>query len=264
MKHRRWTLALVAGLLAAAMSLSACKKEDPGLAKLQRDGKLTVGVELREPFGVQTGSEVTGLDAELAQALCQELGIQAELVAIEPGKGGETLEAGQVQCLMGGVTADDAALRELTTTAPYLLQQQCLVTWASTAKSYRSIEPFRKLKLAAVRGSAGAEAAAAQLPEATCILVDTVEQALEAVDRGQVAAAVLALSVAGLRTGEGSDYAQLAVADGAALPKSAYVIALADDTFLKAISDAMVRLEEAGTIASLAEEYGLGEALIAG
>lgn len=34
MKHRRWTLALVAGLLAAAMSLSACKKEDPGLAKL--------------------------------------------------------------------------------------------------------------------------------------------------------------------------------------------------------------------------------------
>ena len=88
MKHRRWTLALVAGLLAAAMSLSACKKEDPGLAKLQRDGKLTVGVELREPFGVQTGSEVTGLDAELAQALCQELGIQAELVAIEPGKGG--------------------------------------------------------------------------------------------------------------------------------------------------------------------------------
>lgn len=264
MKHRGRILTLAAGLLAAALALSACKKEDPGLARLQKDGKLTVGVELREPFGAETGGEITGLDGELALALCRELGVEAELVPLEPGQGGERLLAGEVQCLMGGVTADDAALRELTTTAPYLLEQQCLVTSVGTAKSYRSLEPFRKMTLAAVRGSAGADAAAAQLPEATCILVDTQEQALEAVVRGQVDAAVLALSVAGMRTGEDSEYPQLAVADGAALPKSAYVIALGDDTFLKAISDAMVRLEEAGTIDALAERYGLGEALIAG
>ncbi len=247
---------------------TGCVKKDRApttkdLQKVQEAKTLRVGVTECPPFSSRTAEGAwTGFDVELAQALCERLGVAAEFVPLDWETRTQDLADGTVDCLWSGLTARSDLTEALDFSESYLASRPCVVVAAQTVDTWDNAAAFQGVKLAAEAESAGQSAAALCLPGAQPVQVPSQVQALEAITAGTADAAVVDLLV-GLAAAE--KQSELAVLDHLELGTEEFAVALRKDSDLTArFNEILAELERDGTLKTLAEKYGLTGSLIAG
>lgn len=197
----------------AARSASAPAPADDGLVRLPDGrvlpadiGRITLRGELvvalpaadRAPFVLTRGEAPTGLDVRLAERLAAELDLPLRLdrSAASLDEVVERVARGEADLGLGGLARSPGLARRVRLSDPYLTRHQALLvhragfarlargqTLAATVRSFAGT-------LGVVEGGTGAALAARHFPQAVVVPLPSWEAALQAVQRGQVVAAL--------------------------------------------------------------------------
>ena len=259
MKNTRKLLSLILAVLfcLTAVSLSACgEKKAEDVAKVTGAGKMIVGITEYKPMDYKDeNGEWTGFDAEFARLFAEKLGVTAEFIVIDWDNKLLELESGSIDCIWNGMTITAEITSKCAVSEPYVKNQQVVVMKADKAASYADAESMASLKFAAEAGSAG-ETAIADSIGAACTAVSAQSDALLEVASGSVDACVIDATMAAAMTGEGTSYADLAVA--LELSNEEYGVAFRANSDLCAkFNEFKKEITDNGKLKELADKYCL-------
>ncbi len=250
-------------LLAALMVLTcfagcgASGKSD--LKYIQDKGTMIVGITDYAPMDYKDeNGEWTGFDAELAQMVCEKLGVKCEFfVLADWGKKFYELETKNIDAIWNGMTITEEVTLNTNCSAPYVVNAQVLVMKADVVGDYDSVESLAPLTFAVENGSAGQDAVVeAGIPESQIIAVQDQAAALMEVAAGTSDACVIDITMANAMTGEGTSYADLA--SGISLTSEEYGIGFRKDSDVTAkVNEILDQLRADGTMQALADKYNL-------
>lgn len=250
-------------LLAALMVLTcfagcgASGKSD--LKYIQDKGTMIVGITDYAPMDYKDeNGEWTGFDAELAQMVCEKLGVKCEFfVLADWGKKFYELETKNIDAIWNGMTITEEVTLNTNCSAPYVVNAQVLVMKADVVGDYDSVESLAPLTFAVENGSAGQDAVVeAGIPESQIIAVQDQAAALMEVAAGTSDACVIDITMANAMTGEGTSYADLA--SGISLTSEEYGIGFRKDSDVTAkVNEILNQLRADGTMQALADKYSL-------
>jgi cystine transport system substrate-binding protein len=248
---------------AAALVLTACgtsssngTAKDDHLARIQKAGKITVGLEGEwQPFSFHDENDkLVGFDVEVAQNIAEILGVEAEIIEA-PWDGlfaGET--AGTYDIVVNGVDVTEERQKTYDFSEPYAYDRVVLVTKTGNSE----IKTFDDLKGKTTANSIGStymeigEAHGAEVKG-----VDTLAETMSMVINDQVDATInAATSVQDylLTTGE----TRVAVVDQLedATPYAIPLVKGEDNAALReAIDGALAEMRKSGKLAELSVKY---------
>ena len=250
-------------LLAALMVLTcfagcgASGKSD--LKYIQDKGTMIVGITDYAPMDYKDeNGEWTGFDAELAQMVCEKLGVKCEFfVLADWGKKFYELETKNIDAIWNGMTITEEVTLNTNCSAPYVVNAQVLVMKADVVGQYDAVELLQGLTFAVENGSAGQdEVVALGVPDSQIIAVQDQAAALMEVAAGTSDACVIDITMANAMTGEGTSYADLA--PGISLSSEEYGIGFRKDSDVTAkVNELLAKYKADGTLQALADKYSL-------
>ena len=231
------------------------------LAYVQDKGNLVIGYTVYEPMNyTDENGEFTGFDTEFARAVCEKLGVEPEFVEINWDTKVIELDAKSIDCIWNGMTITDDLKENISVSDPYVKNMQVVVIKDSNKDKYTDTASLAGANLVAEAGSAGQSAIEADenLSQANLTTVTKQTDALLEIESGASDAAVLDWTLAKSMIGEGTDFADLMMIDGAELSVEEYGIGFRKDSDLcTKVNEIMDELVEDGTLPALAEKYGL-------
>lgn len=252
---------IVAVILAVLMLLSCfagCgKKSDSDLAYIKDKGVLVVGITDYAPMDYKDeNGEWTGFDAEFAQLVAKELGVECEFyVLADWGKKFYELETKNIDVIWNGMTITDEVKLNTSCSDPYVVNAQVVVMKADVVGNYPDAASMVDLTFAVENGSAGQDAATAIGAE-NIVAVQDQAAALMEVAAGTADACVIDITMANAMTGEGTSYADLAA--GISLTSEEYGIGFRKDSDVTAkVNEIMAKFMKDGTLQALADKYSL-------
>ena len=276
---------LFALLLAAVMvlSLAACgAKEEPAaeekpaaeqpaetpaeesdLDYIKGKGSMTIGYTVYAPMNyTDDNGEFTGFDTELAQMVCEKLGVEPNFQEIDWGTKEVELAGKSIDCIWNGMTLDAEREANMNCTQPYVKNAQVVVVKKGT--EYTDTSSLIGKTVVAEIGSAGESQILGgedAEPDANLAQADYVGKSVQTdclmeVKAGTAAAAVLDMTLANAMIGEGTDYADLEIVDELAVENYGVAFRKGSDVrdAVNAIFDELVA---DGSLGALAEKYGL-------
>ncbi len=255
------TLILACVMLAAlAIPFAGCSDN--------KKNSVIIGYTIYEPMNYKDESgKLIGFDTELAEAVFAKLNYDVVFKEIEWKDKYLNLNAGTVDCLWNGFTAntadDDGIARseKVDFSYNYMLNKQAVVTTADFAKTVTDKSSFSGKVGSAEVGSAGYD----YLDSFEgCVKKDNASQldALKELALGNVDFVVVDEQLANAYVGKG-DYASLAKVDSVSGDAEYYAIGFKKGSELTAkVNGALEELAADGTIAKLAEKYGLSNTAI--
>lgn len=253
-------------ILAAAAETSATAAEDD-FEYVKNKGKLVIGITIYEPMNYRDeNNKLVGFDTEYAEAVCKKLGVEAEFVEINWDTKVIELESKNIDCIWNGMTITDELKQSIDFSNPYIKNMQVVIVKKNNAEKYKDTASLKSGVVSAEAGSAGEGAIKddANLSQATYIAVGKQTDALMEVKAGTSDAAVLDYVLAAAMVGEGTDYSDLCMVDGVELSVEEYGIGFRKgSTLTEKVNAATDELIKDGTLAALAEKYGLSLQLIA-
>ncbi len=252
-----------------AAGFASCGKKDSDWAAIEEDGYFTCGITVYAPMNYfDEDGNLVGFDTEFAQAVAQELGLEAKFQVISwPSKYIE-LNSGAIDLIWNGFTygmeSDGVSRAEYVDfTYSYLENRQCLVTKADRLEELNSAEALAGLAAVAEGGSSG-EGVAIELTgnEDNVTTFTSQAAALMELSAGNADFAVIDYQMARAMVGTG-DYTDLTINDSVQPESEVYAIGCRKGSDLTAkINEAIKALSENGKLAELAEKYGLTNDLI--
>ena len=255
---KRIISALLAALMLAAL-LTVCasaEKEDDLLAKIQERGTIIVGLEGDwAPWSfVDENDELMGFDVEVARAIAQKLGVEAQIVPGEWDGLFAGMDAGRYDIVVNGVEVTPERTEKYDFADPYAYIRTALIVRGDND----TIKTFEDLKGKKTANSiASTYMNLAEDYGATCYGVDTLDETLTMVLQGRVDATLNAIVSYTDYMAQHPD-ANLKVvattedASNVAIPmrKGAQTASL-----LEAINQAIAELHEEGVISELSIKY---------
>ena len=239
-------------------------------SKIKEKGYFVCGITVYEPMNYfDADGNLTGFDTEFAQAVAKELGLEAKFQVISwPNKYME-LNSGAIDLIWNGFTygieKDGVSRTEYVDfTHSYLEKRQCMITKADRLDELKTAEAFKGLKGVAEGGSSG-EGVAIELAGSDKNITTFTAQsaALMEVEAGNADFAVIDYQMAKAMVGKG-DFASLSINTAVEPEAEVYAIGCRKGSDLtKKVNEAIEKLSEDGTLAALAEKYGLTNDLIA-
>ena len=244
---------------AAATADSAATVAD--LEKVQKAGKLIVGITDFEPMDYQKDGKWIGFDADMATKFAESLGVTVEFVEIDWDNKVLELNGGSVDCVWNGMTLTPEVTSAMSCTNPYLNNAQVVVVNKDVADKYPDAESCKTLSFAVESGSAGQEQAEANGFKFT--EVKDQATALMEVASGTNDAAIIDSLMASAMVGEGTGYEQLTYT--VALNSEEYGVGFRQGSDLTAKCNEFFAAAKAdGTLKTIAEQYKVQSALIEG
>lgn len=150
-------LAILLSVLVAAASFAGCSPAqqtsqnpsaspdaspaaDTSWEKVEQAKKLVVGLDIAfPPMGFQDeAGNIVGYDIDLANAVCEDLGIEAELKAIDWSMKEQELNTGKIDVIWNGYTITDERKEMVDFTPAYLANRQIIITMADSAISKKA------------------------------------------------------------------------------------------------------------------------------
>jgi polar amino acid transport system substrate-binding protein len=251
MKKPTYALLLTALLI---LCCAGCRSSDATLDRVLEAGVLRVGMDASfPPFEyVDEEGNLVGFDVDLARNVADHLGVEVEFVANLPYDGlYDALTTRRVDVVISALYVDPTRMDRFAYSTSYFNAGHVLVTEDGTS-GIEAMEDLAGRTLAVTFGSEGDVEARAwdrRLIDLTILPCDTPAQALEQVDTGPADAALVdhVSALAGTGAGAGLQIVEGPVTD------EPYAIAVAGENrrLLRAINDALERLEEDGTLATL-------------
>ena len=253
-------IALALTVLMIASLFAGCgSKEVSDLEYIQDKGTLIVGITDYAPMDYKDeNGNWTGFDAEFAQLVAQELGVECEFfVLADWGKKFYELETKNIDVIWNGMTITEEVKLNTSCSNPYVINAQVLVMKADVIADYDAVEKLSGLTFAVENGSAGQAAVEALgVTQEQIIAVQDQAAALMEVAAGTSDACVIDITMANAMTGEGTSYADLA--SGISLTSEEYGIGFRKDSDVTAkVNEIMAKYMEDGTLQALAEKYSL-------
>ena len=231
--------------------------------------KLIVGITDFEPMNYRDDSGAwIGFDTEMALLVGEKLGLIIEFQEIEWGSKYQELEAGSINCIWNGFTANasesDGTKRSdlVDFSYSYLLNQQCVVVKADNAGEFTSLDDLAGKTVAAEAGSAGESFAQEAIGDDGQIIGTAAQiNTFIEVKSGAVDCAVIDILLAQRLAGTG-DYADLVIAD-IELESEVYAVGFKKGSDLtQKVNDAFKELYDDGVMLEIAEKYGLENSLV--
>ncbi len=139
------------------VSVSGCKgaefSQDDSLQRVLDKGELVLGMDVNyPPMGFRNGNgEITGFDVELAQEVCDRLGIKLTCHPIDWEKKEELLNSGQIDCIWNGLSVTDERRENMLLSEPYL-ENELLFT-VSKNSVIKSVDDLKGKKVGVQSGS---------------------------------------------------------------------------------------------------------------
>lgn len=228
---------------------------------VQDKGTLKIGITLYQPMNYKDESgNLTGFDTELAEAVCEKLGLTPEFVEIDWDQKVVELKSRSIDCIWNGMTITDDLKENIAVSDPYVKNMQVVVIKDSNKDTFKDTASLSGASLVAEAGSAGQAAIEADenLSQANLTTVTKQTDALLEIESGASDAAVLDWTLAKSMIGEGTDFTDLMMIDGVELSVEEYGIGFRKDSDLcTEVNKIMAELVEDGTLPALAEKYGL-------
>ena len=244
----------------AAVSENVASSADSDLAYVQDKGTLVVGMTDFAPMDYRDeNGEWIGFDADMAKAFAEYLGVEVEFLEINWDNKLMELDAKGVDAIWNGMTITDEVTSGASVSEPYCNNGQVVVLPAGKAAGYQDVDSLSGLNFAVENGSAGAE----QLDALGIAYVAKTTQAdaLMEVASGASDACVIDLLMAGAMIGEGTSY-----------PDLTYTVRLTEEDYgvgcrkgsdlTDFINEQLKVLYDDGTIAALAEQYGISDNIV--
>ena len=252
--------ALLLVLVLALTCLSACgASSDSDLKYIQKKGTMIVGITDYEPMDYKDeNGNWTGFDAELAEQVCEKLGVKCEFfVLADWGKKFYELETKNIDAIWNGMTITDEVKLNTNCSDAYVVNAQVLVMKADALANYTTPESLSDLTFAVENGSAGQEAVLGiGIPEDQIIAVQDQAAALMEVAAGTSDACVIDITMANAMTSEGTSYADLAA--GISLTSEEYGIGFRKDSDVTAkVNELLQAMKADGSLQALADKYSL-------
>ncbi len=251
---------LCVGVMLLALCAGCNSGSESDLEYVKNKGKLIVGITDFAPMDYKDANgEWIGFDADLAKAFAEKLGVEVEFVEITWGQKANELKTKNIDVVWNGMTLTEDVKAVMDCSNAYCKNAQVVVMKKDAAAKYTDAASMKGLRFAVEQGSAGEEMATANDFEITA--VDKQAKALMEVSSGTCDAAVIDLLMAGAMIGEGTSYADLVITIelnseeyGVGFRQGSDLVDELNDFFLEAYKD--------GTIASLAETYGIAKNII--
>lgn len=252
--------ALLLVLVLALTCLSACgTSSDSDLKYIQKKGTMIVGITDYEPMDYKDeNGNWTGFDAELAEQVCEKLGVKCEFLVLgDWGKKFYELDTKNIDAIWNGMTITDEVKLNTNCSDAYVVNAQVLVMKADALANYTTPESLSDLTFAVENGSAGQEAVLGiGIPEDQIIAVQDQAAALMEVAAGTSDACVIDITMANAMTGEGTSYADLAA--GISLTSEEYGIGFRKDSDVTAkVNELLQAMKADGSLQALADKYSL-------
>ena len=252
--------ALAAVMLASsAFALTSCGGAE--------DNTLTCGVTIFENMNEKDeNGNWTGFESEFAMEVGKIIGMNVEFQEIDWAQKYMELQAGTIDCIWNGFTANSSDKIDGVDTKRsdlvdfsygYMLNQQCVVINAANADSIKSEADLAGKKAGVENGSAGESYAAGVIGENGSLeKYPAQNKAFLEVKSGAVDFAVMDIVLAKNVCGQG-DYADLMIVEEINLASEIYAIGFEKGSDLTAkVNDAIKTLFDNGKIAELAAKYG--------
>ena len=238
-------------LLTCAFSLSSCGAKGKTLAEVKEAGKLVVATSPDfPPFENLEGNEVVGIEVEIMELICKELGVQFEIKQIAFDSVLTGVQSGKYDCGMSGISVTPKREKSVLFTDAYCLAAQCIVVKAgSTITSKADLEGKT---IAVQTGTTAAEFCTAE--GYNLKQFEQNQDAKLALTQGKVDAWVVDdLTAAEYCSGDDS-----VVILGEAMTTEPYAFAFAfgSEDLVAEINTILAKLIADGTVAALFEEYG--------
>lgn len=269
---KRWkkmSMLFMTTVLAVAM-LTGCAQDDhdsapvielgqSDLEYVQSKGVLVVGITDFAPMDYRDGEDWAGFDADLAKAFAESIGVSLEFVEIDWNKKNELLQNGSIDCIWNGMTRTEELQETISCSEPYLSNAQVIVLRKSEMVQYHTVGLCQHLLFAVEAGSTG-EALLKKMKYRYTAL-PTQKEALQSVREKKADATVIDIIMAACYTGDGQEFDDLGF--DISLNNEMICVGLRKDSNLVGKVNAFLTDSyEDGTIDSLAEQYGIGSAVL--
>ena len=262
---------VLAGMLSTVMlcmALAGCGGQQAAsdanvddLAYIQENGTLKIGITLFQPMNYYDENEpdkLVGFDTELAEAVCEKLGVTPEFIEIDWDQKVIELQSKNIDCIWNGMTILDELKENIDFSMPYSGNMQVCVVRAEDAGTYQSTEDMVGANIAVEAESAGQKAVEADenLSQAEMVAVGAQSDTLMEVAAGTSDVAVIDAVMAYASVGEGTSYSDLVVVDGIELGKEEYGIGFRKGSNLvEAVNTALQELTDEGVLDELQQKY---------
>ncbi len=250
-------------LLALILSITA----SIGLVGCKDEKTVTIGYTLYEPMNfLDEDGKLVGFDTELAEKAFDDLGYKIRFKLIDWNNKYVELNSGTVDCLWNGFTsncADDDGIQrsdKVDFSYNYMTNAQCVIR-LNTSTELTDEAQFSGKSVAFESGSAGASYVG-NLTGANEKAVTSQMDAVREVKSGTAQYAVIDLLLAKSIAGKG-DYGNLVINEGITIAAEYYAIGFKKNSDLTAkINQKLVDYAKDGSLATLAEKYGLSNQVI--
>lgn len=268
MRKQIWKIGILSALV--VFLVSGCAREDStassaivqgqsDLAYVQEKGTLTVGITDFAPMDYRDGEDWTGFDADLAEAFAAYLDVSLEFVEIDWDKKTELLEKGDIDCIWNGMTMTDELKETISCSDSYLSNAQVVVLRGGELGEYPTVESCQHLLFAVEAGSVGESILKEKKYRYTAF--STQKEALQSVSEKKADATVIDVIMAAYYTDDEQEYSDLGFE--IALNDETICIGFRKDSDLTGEANAFLQASyEDGSIRSLAEKYGIENALL--
>ena len=254
---------LLAMLMVVSVFAGCGKKELTDKEYILDKETMVIGYTVYEPMNyTDENGNFTGFDTELAQLVCEELGVEPEFVIINWDTKESELAGKSIDCIWNGMTLNAEREANMACSIPYCKNAQVVVVKSDFA--YTDTSSLIGQTVCAEMGSAGEtqikgdeeNEPEANLAQAEYVAKSVQTDCLMEVKAGTAAAAVLDMTLANAMTGEGTDYADLKIVDY--LAEEFYGIAFRKDSDMRdAVNEILEGFKKDGTLQNLADKYSL-------
>ena len=246
------SLTTVGGLLIAALVLlllTGCRQSEDTWDQISETGVLRVGVDPTfPPFAAAEGSELWGVDADLAQALAAELGLEPHFTYFGYDGLYDALATNQVDVLVSALVVMPERMQDVAYTDSYYDAGQVLIVPRGSAVS--GMDDLNAASVAVELGALGhveAQTWQRRLPALTVRTYGSVDEALGAVAAGEADAALVDSVSGRLYLRDHTDKLTRIAAPVTAEPY-AIAVRIGDRTLHRRLNEALDQLASAGEL----------------
>lgn len=187
MKHGKKILALLVCVAMTAVLAVGCGSSKSALDTIKEKGTLVWGTNAAfPPFESKDGNgNVVGVDAEIAKAVADELGVELVVEDMEFDSLPAALKSGKIDIIGAGYTENDERLQEMDFSSKYFTAKQVVVV-KKGSKAITDKDSLAGKKIGVQTGTTGDTQCASKIEGAEVSRYDSMQLACEDVKNGKL------------------------------------------------------------------------------
>lgn len=243
-------IALALAAIMMVLCLAGCSAKGPSLADVKKAGKLVVATSPDfPPFENLESGEVVGIEVEIMELICAELGVELVIEQINFDAVLTGVQSGKYDCGMSGISVTPKREKNTLFTIPYCLAAQCIVVRADSAIASKADLAGKKISVQT--GTTAAEFCSGEGYELSQFEAN--QDAKLALTQGKVEAWVVDdLTAAELCKGDDS---VKILSESMTTEPYAFAFAFGSEDLVEEINKILTKLINDGTIADLFEQF---------